>query len=93
MAWMHAPHVGGEAGREPEIPPVAYVFRILAAVSPMAGAVLTPEGTPHRTRYTGCMDARAGGYHYHTEEDHTLHAVSFAESQIEGLGMVLPFDA
>lgn len=93
MAWMHTPHVGGEAGREPAINPVAYFFRILAAVSPMAGAVLTPEGTPHRTLYTCCMDARAGVYHYHTEEDHTLHAVSFAGCQTEGLGMVLPFDA
>jgi choloylglycine hydrolase len=62
-------------------------FRILEAVSPMAGAVLTPEGTAHRTLYTCCMDGRAGIYHYFTEADRTLRSVSFDEAEFNGKGL------
>ncbi len=89
-AWLHSRHAGGEGADDGvEVTPVAHFFRILAAVSPMAGAVLTPEGTAHRTLYTCCMDGAAGVYHYFTEEDRALRSVSFAGADTDGAGMAV----
>ena len=78
--WMHAcPEDGDPAGPGGETCPVNQFFRILAAVSPMAGAVLTREGRPHRTLYTCCMDGRTGAYHYFTEADSAVRTVRFSE--------------
>ena len=50
-------------------------FRILGAVAPMAGVVMTPQGRAHRTLYTCCMDGAAGIYRYFTEEDSAIRSV------------------
>ena len=63
---------------------VAQLFRILGAVSPTAGAVITPEGRCHRTLYTCCMDGQAGAYHYTTEGDAAVRSVTFAEHDLNG---------
>ena len=70
--------------------PQAQFFHILAAVSPMAGAVMTPEGGCHRTLYTCCMDTAAGAYLYHTESDPTLRKVSFSARDLNGEAPFVP---
>lgn len=64
--------------------PQTQFFRILSAVSPMAGAVTTPEGRCHRTLYTCCMDTAAGAYLYHTEADPTIRRISFSARDLNG---------
>ena len=63
-----------EAGKESS---VAQFFSILGAVSPTAGAVITPSGDCHRTLYTCCMDTGAGVYHYRAEGDVSVRSVAF----------------
>ena len=69
---------------------VAQFFRILGAVSPTAGAVMTPEGRCHRTLYTCCMDAAAGAYFYHTEADPTIRKISFSAQDLNGEAPFIP---
>ncbi len=89
--WMATQHAGGE-GKDngTELSPVSTFFRILGAVSPMAGAVMTEDGKSHRTLYTCCMDGAAGVYHYFTEEDTAVRAVSFAGQSLDGEAVVFP---
>ncbi|MBQ9150636.1 MAG: linear amide C-N hydrolase [Clostridia bacterium] len=91
MEWMETQHKDGE-GKDLhiEVTPVTQFLRILAAVSPMAGAVFTKEGKSHRTLYTCCMDSGAGVYHYFTEEDTAVRSVSFASVDMEGSALVCP---
>ena len=85
LEWMRMQHAGGESSDNgAEVTPVAQFFRILSAVSPMAGAVLTDKGKAHRTLYTCCMDGGAGVYHCFTEEDTAVRSVSFAGAECEG---------
>jgi penicillin V acylase-like amidase (Ntn superfamily) len=70
--------------------PHTQFFRILAAVSPMAGAVMTPEGKCHRTLYTCCMDTAAGAYRYHTEADPTIRRISFSAQDLNGEAPFIP---
>lgn len=58
---------------------VAMFFRMMDAVSPLAGVVLTSDGVSHRTLYTCCMDGAAGSYHYTMEADYTPRTVSFCD--------------
>ncbi len=76
--WM-AKRCGETAEQDVEVSPARQFFRILGAVSPMAGAVLTPQGGVHRTLYTCCMDGVAGVYHYFTEEDTAVRTVGFMQ--------------
>jgi choloylglycine hydrolase len=75
---------GDDTQNAVEIAPHTQFFRILAAVSPMAGAVMTPEGKCHRTLYTCCMDTAAGVYRYHTEADPTIRRISFSAQDLNG---------
>ncbi len=85
MEWMRERHEGGEeADREHEVTPMTQIFRILGAVSPMAGAVMTEDGREHRTLYTCCMDSGAGVYHCFSEEDRAVRSVSFAGQNLDG---------
>ncbi len=61
---------------------VAQFFRILGAVSPTAGSVVTPEGKCHRTLYTCCMDTSSGVYRYVTEEDTAVKSVGFEGQEL-----------
>ncbi len=70
---------GQTAERAIDVSSVDQFFRILGAVAPMAGAVLTPQGGVHRTLYTCCMDGAAGIYRYFTEEDTTVRTVGFTQ--------------
>ena len=65
-------------------------FRILAAVSPTTGTVMTPEGRCHRTLYTCCMDTAAGAYLYHTETDPTVRRISFSAQNLNGEAPFVP---
>lgn len=80
----------GNPDRHGEVSPVAQFFRILAAVSPMAGAVMTEDGRNHRTLYTCCMDTAAGVYHYFTEGDVRVRSVGFEGVDTEG-EILLPY--
>lgn len=83
--WMQSAVRDGEgADNGSEITPVTQFFRILSAVAPMAGAVLTDRGEAHRTLYTCCMDGGAGVYRYFTEEDTAVRSVGFAGVDTEG---------
>ena len=73
-----------------EIAPHTQFFRILAAVSPVAGAVMTPEGKCHRTLYTCCMDTAAVAYLYHTESDPTIRRTSFSAQNLNGEAPFIP---
>jgi choloylglycine hydrolase len=43
---------------------VAHMFRILQAVAPPKGSVILPNGKPHYTVYSCCMEPLQGCYHY-----------------------------
>lgn len=76
--------VGDDITQAAKASPQTQFFRILSAVSPMAGAVMTPEGRCHRTLYTCCMDTAAVAYLYHTEADPTLRRISFSARDLNG---------
>ena len=59
-------------------------FTVLGAVSPTAGAVMTPEGGCHRTLYTCCMDTGEGTYHYRTEGETSVSSVGFRGLDLNG---------
>jgi choloylglycine hydrolase len=63
---------------------VAQFFRILGAVSPTPGAVITAEGRCHRTLYTCCMDTAEGVYHWLTEGETAVRSVAFRELDLDG---------
>lgn len=76
--------LGDDIAQAAKASPQTQFFRILSAVSPMAGAVMTPEGKCHRTLYTCCMDTAAGVYRYHTEADPTICSISFSAQNLNG---------
>jgi len=63
---------------------VAEFFRIMGAVSPTAGAVITDGGGVHRTLYTACMDTRAGTYYGRFEGELAVWSVGFADAELDG---------
>ncbi len=71
-------------GKAGEVCAVAQLFRILGAVSPTMGSVITPEGRYHRTLYTCCMDTAAGVYHWMTEGEVSSRAVGFDAIDLNG---------
>ena len=71
-----------EAAESP-LSPVCRFFRLLAAVAPPRGAVLTHRGAPHRTLYTCCMDGVAGVYHIITERELGLRTVGFRNGEAD----------
>ena len=76
--------LGDDISQAGKASPQTQFFRILSAVSPMAGAVMTSEGRCHRTLYTCCMDTAAGAYLYHTEADPTIRSISFSAQNLNG---------
>ena len=82
--------VGDDITQAAKASPQTQFFRILSAVSPMAGAVMTPEGRCHRTLYTCCMDTAAVTYLYHTEPDPTLRRISFSARDLNGEAPFVP---
>lgn len=82
--------VGDDIAEAGEASPQTQFFRILAAVSPGAGAVMTPEGRCHRTLYTCCMDTAVGAYLYHTESDPTIRRISFSAQNLNGEAPFVP---
>ena len=79
--FVRAAFLRREAGRLAEdVPdPVSQFFSVLGAVAPPFGAVLTPDGKPHRTLYTSCADTAEGRYYYKTESSRWLRWVSFVD--------------
>ena len=79
--FVRAAFLRREAGRVTEkVPnPVERFFSILGAVAPPYGAVLTPDGKPHRTLYASCADTAEGRYYYKTESSCEMGRVSFAD--------------
>ena len=73
-----------ERGSICETDPKAVFFSILGAVSPTPGAVITSEGTIHRTLYTCCMDTAAGIYSYKTEDNPSVRSVGFNALGLNG---------
>lgn len=85
--WMKG--FDGRAGKDcGEAGAVSQFFRILGAVSPTVGAVITPEGGIHRTLYTCCMDPAAGVYRHVSEEDTAVRTVAFAGLDLNGEAVV-----
>ena len=82
--------VGDDMAPAGKVSPHTSFFRILAAVSPMAGAVMTEEGRSYRTLYTCCMDTAAGAYLYHTEADPTVRRISFSAQDLNGEAPFVP---
>lgn len=82
--WVTAWSLCEEGTGRASSSPVTRFFRILAAVAPMAGAVLTERGDSHRTLYTVCMDGAAGVCHYHTEAQPEVRSVAFSEPASDG---------
>ena len=64
--------------------PLSQFFTVLGAVSPTAGAVMTPAGGCHRTLYTCCMDTGKGIYYYRTEGEAAVSSVSFEGLDLNG---------
>ena len=81
--WMER---GMTCGREAEGGDFALsqLFTMLGAVSPTAGAVVTPEGKCHRTLYTCCMDTGKRIYYNRTEGEAVVSAVSFSGLDLNG---------
>ena len=65
-------------------PALAQFFTMLGAVSPTAGAIMTPDGESHRTLYTCCMDTGKGVYYYRTEGEAAVSSVSFDGLDLNG---------
>ena len=65
-------------------PALAQFFTMLGAVSPTAGAIMTPDGESHRTLYTCCMDTGKGVYYYCTEGGTMASAVRFSGLDLNG---------
>ena len=63
---------------------ISQFFSILGAVSPTAGAVMTPEGGCHRTLYTCCMDTATGTYYRRAEGEITVSSVSLGSLDSSG---------
>lgn len=63
---------------------ISQFFSILGAVSPTAGAVVTPEGGYHRTLYTCCMDTATGTYYRRAEGEITVSSVSLGSLDSSG---------
>lgn len=63
---------------------MADVFRILGAVAPVRGSVLTSEGASHYTTYSCCMDPSDGTYYYTTYQNPTVTAVNLHRQNING---------
>ena len=81
---------GDDIPNAEETAPYTRFFSILAAVSPMVGSVMTPEGRCHRTLYTCCMDTAAGVYRYHTEADPAICKISFPAQNLNGEAPFVP---
>lgn len=79
--FVRAAFLGREAERmTAAVPdPVSQFFAVLGAVAPPYGAVMTPEGRPHRTLYTSCADTGAGRYYYKTESSCVVTWVAFSD--------------
>lgn len=75
-AWLrqNLPSEGSLSEKET----VPHVFRLLSAVAPLKGSVLTADGQYHYTRYTCCIDAQDGTYYYTTHENPAISAVSLS---------------
>lgn len=68
------PQMEKREGREPRREEaVDGFFRVLEAVAPPPGAVLTPDGRSHRALYTCCMDGEQGIYYCRREGEGTIH--------------------
>lgn len=68
---------------------VASVFQLLGAVAPTKGSVFTPEGKPHYTTYTCCMDAEQGTYYYKRHEDLCLQKVHPRCNSLDGDALLI----
>ena len=68
---------------------VASAFQLLGAVAPTKGSVLTPEGNPHYTTYTCCMNAEQGIYYYKRHGDLYLQQVQMCDNLLDGNALVL----
>ncbi|MBE6586294.1 MAG: linear amide C-N hydrolase [Ruminococcaceae bacterium] len=63
---------------------VVQTFRILGAVAPPSGCVLTRGGRHHVTRYTACMDPQARTYHVVTDQKITPLSITLTDQRCEG---------
>ena len=63
---------------------VPQVFRILSAVAPLKGCVLTEGGREHYTTYSACIDTVRGLYHYRTYEHPETRTAAFHAVEMHG---------
>lgn len=63
---------------------VPQVFRILSAVAPLKGCVLTEEGREHYTTYSACIDTARGLYHYRTYEHPETRTAALHDFELNG---------
>jgi len=63
---------------------VPQVFRILSAVAPLKGSVLTDDGREHYTTYSACIDTARGLYHYRTYEHPETRTAALHDFELNG---------
>ena len=68
---------------------VTEFFHLLSAVAPIGRSVLTPEGKPHITTYSCCMDAEKGIYYYNTYYNHQITAVDMHATNLDDRRLVI----
>lgn len=78
-AWLR-----GMVGCSKESECVPQVFRILSAVAPLKGAVLTEDGREHYTTYSACINTVRGAYHYRTYFDSQTRSVELHSVELNG---------
>ena len=65
----------------------AHSFRILQAVAPPMGSVITPDGKPHYTVYSCCMEPLRGLYHYQRYEEVNTVTQNIFEHPLNGASL------
>ena len=63
---------------------VPQVFRILSAVAPLKGSVLTDDGREHYTTYSACIDTARGRYHYRTYDRVETRTADLHAAELNG---------
>ena len=85
--FIKASYLLQNGGKEGSSNIAAHSFRILQAVAPPMGSVITPDGKPHYTVYSCCMEPLRGLYHYQRYEEVNTVTQNIFEHPLNGASL------